>query len=269
MKILTTMLLALAALSSALGADCTRLTFSPLPSAQGWLYVPRSAPPAGPIETNVFSVDGTKLVLNTLGENQPVAYYKLHDVVPANAPFTLTLRARVLQTVGNEHAFRVKVDHDVLGRYYFVLTTNFLVTSIGGGVYAIDTTQFHTYRMEGVIGEPGRLYVDDVLLAQGGPAEGEVNEVSFGTEDGSNRVEITQLDFCVRRGPTVLASVACVDVCWDSLTNRLYQVQHRSSLTTNQWANLGNPVAGNGNTNCITDTVRGEPRRFYGVVETL
>jgi hypothetical protein len=268
MKIVTTILWAFAAFSPALGADLTRLTFSSLPSAQGWLYLPDPAPPTASIETNVFSVDGAKLVLNTLGENEPFTYYKLRGVVPSNALFTLTLRARVLQTIGNEHAFRVKVDHDVLGRYYFYLRTNSLLTSIGGGVYAIDATQFHAYRMEGVTGGPGRLYVDDVLLAEGGPAEGEDNEVAFGTEDGSNRVEITQLDFSVRRGPTVSASVACLDVCWDSLTNRLYQVQYRSTLTTNQWADLGNPVTGNGGTNCITDTVRGELRRFYRVVET-
>jgi hypothetical protein len=267
MKIIATIPLALAALSPALCADCTRLNFSSLPSAQGWLYLPYPTPPNAPIETNVFSVDGAKLVLNTLGENYAV-YYKLRGVVPSNAPFTLTLRARVLEALGEVHAFRVKVDHDVLGRYYFHLGTNSLGTTIGGGVYPIDATQFHTYRMEGVTGGPGRLYVDDVLLAEGGPAEGEDNEVAFGAEDGSNRVEITQLDFCARRGPTVSASVACIDVCWDSLNNRLCQVQYRCSLTTNQWANLGSPVAGNGGTNCITDTVRGEPRRFYRVVET-
>ncbi len=264
----TLVLLALVALSPAFGADCHQLNFTSLPSVQDWLYLPDPAPPTASVETNVFSVQGTKLLLNTVGHVEPFAYYKLLGVVPSNAAFTLRIRARVVQTIGSEHAFRVKVDHDVLGRYYFYLRTNSLVTSIGGGYLLIDATQFHTYRMEGVTGGPGRLYVDDVLLAEGGPAEGEANEVAFGTEDGSNRVEITQLDFCVRRGPTASASVSCMDVCWDSLTNRSYQVQYRSSFTTNQWANLGSPVAGNGGTNCITDTVRGEPRRFYRVIET-
>lgn len=267
MKVLTTLLLALAALSSAHGAECARLNFNSLPSAQGWLYLPFATPLPALIETNVFSVDGSKLILNTLGASDSTAHYKLRGVVPSNAFFSLTLRARVLQTLGNEYAFRVKVDHDVLGRYYFLLRTNSLLTSIGGGVHPIDATQFHTYRMEGVTGGLIRLSVDDVFLAEGMGSEGEVNEVSLGGEDGGALVEITQLDFCVRRGPTVSASVACMDVCWDSLTNRLYQVQYRSSLTTNQWVNLGNPVAGNGGTNCITDPVRGEPQRFYRVVE--
>lgn len=267
MKILTTLLLALAALPPAHGAECTRLNFNSLPSAQGWLYLSSITPPPALIETNVFSVDGTKLILNTLGASNSAAYYELRDVVPSDAFFSLTLRARVLQNIDNGYGFRVKVDHDVLGRYYFLLRTNSLLSNIGGGVHSIDATQFHTYRMEGVTGGLIRLSVDDVFLGEGTGSEGEVNEVSLTVEDGT-LVEITQLDFCVRRGPTVSASVACIDVCWDSLTNRLYQVQSRSTLTTNQWANLGNPVAGHGGTNCITDTIRGEPQRLYRVVET-
>jgi hypothetical protein len=79
---------------------------------------------------------------------------------------------------------------------------------------------------------------------------------------------ILELDaFSVPRAPYVTIAVACVDVCWNSLTNRMYQVQYRSDLTTNMWANLGAPSQGNGTTNCITETVRGEPQRYYRVQE--
>jgi hypothetical protein len=60
--------------------------------------------------------------------------------------------------------------------------------------------------------------------------------------------------------------VATVDVCWAGLTNQLYQVQYSSTLTTNTWVDLGNPMVGNG-ANCVTDAVRDIERRFYRVVD--
>lgn len=62
-------------------------------------------------------------------------------------------------------------------------------------------------------------------------------------------------------------SIASVDYCWTSISNVFYQVQYASTATTNQWTNLGNPIQGNGTTNCITDTVRGLPQRFYRVLQ--
>ncbi len=54
---------------------------------------------------------------------------------------------------------------------------------------------------------------------------------------------------------------------WQSLTNKSYQVQYQSALTTNAWTALGSPTPGNGTTNCIWDTVPpGEPQRFYRVI---
>jgi len=61
--------------------------------------------------------------------------------------------------------------------------------------------------------------------------------------------------------------VSVVDVCWESLTNRTYQVQYRSDLTTNMWSDLGSPAPGDGGTVCISDSVRGQLRRFYRVVK--
>jgi len=58
-----------------------------------------------------------------------------------------------------------------------------------------------------------------------------------------------------------------VEICWNAVSNRSYQVQYRSGLTTNAWTNLGSPVSGNGSTNCITDKVAVEqPQRFYRVL---
>jgi hypothetical protein len=69
--------------------------------------------------------------------------------------------------------------------------------------------------------------------------------------------------------PAATIRVSEVELCWNTASNRTYQVQYRSALTTNAWIDLGSPLAGNGSTNCITDKVPpGEPQRFYRIVTT-
>ena len=48
---------------------------------------------------------------------------------------------------------------------------------------------------------------------------------------------------------TATIRVSEVEVHWNAVTNRTYQVQYRSALTTNAWADLGSPLAGNDSTN--------------------
>lgn len=61
--------------------------------------------------------------------------------------------------------------------------------------------------------------------------------------------------------------VSQVELCWDSVTNFTYQVEYRSSLTTNSWVPLGSPRQGIGGIVCTNDTVSlGEPQRFYRVL---
>ena len=67
--------------------------------------------------------------------------------------------------------------------------------------------------------------------------------------------------------PNTTVRVSEVEVCWDSNSNRTYQVQYRSALTTNVWMNLGAPVPGAERRTCVTDKiVAEEPKRFYRVV---
>lgn len=56
-----------------------------------------------------------------------------------------------------------------------------------------------------------------------------------------------------------------VEIDWNSTNNVNYQVQYATSLDTNNWLNLGNPVAGNGTTNVVFDTMRGQTKKFYRV----
>ncbi len=56
-----------------------------------------------------------------------------------------------------------------------------------------------------------------------------------------------------------------VELCWQTATNAWYQLQYRSTLTTNQWTPLtGVWVVGDGTRYCTTDAIiLGTPQRFY------
>ena len=60
-----------------------------------------------------------------------------------------------------------------------------------------------------------------------------------------------------------------VEICWNSLSNFTYQLEYRSSLTTNSWVPLGSPLQGSGGIICTNDTISpGEPQKFYRTVKT-
>jgi hypothetical protein len=67
--------------------------------------------------------------------------------------------------------------------------------------------------------------------------------------------------------PTLAIRVSEVEVCWNTTSNRNYQLQFRSALTTNAWTDLGVPVEGNGSTICVANKVPlGQSQRFYRVL---
>ena len=66
--------------------------------------------------------------------------------------------------------------------------------------------------------------------------------------------------------PVVSIEVSKVEICFNSATNQNYQIQYRSGLTTNQWVNLGTPVAGNGAIMCSEQPAPAAAEgRFYRV----
>jgi YVTN family beta-propeller protein len=69
----------------------------------------------------------------------------------------------------------------------------------------------------------------------------------------------------INQSPSLTVAVSDVQVCWNSASNVLYQVEYRSALTTNTWQPLEGQVVGNGSTNCISDSILGQPARFYRV----
>ncbi len=62
--------------------------------------------------------------------------------------------------------------------------------------------------------------------------------------------------------PRARVRVGCVEVCWPSVTNVLYQVQWRNSFATNPWFNLGVPVNGTGSEICVPDFPQGTNRIY-------
>ena len=80
------------------------------------------------------------------------------------------------------------------------------------------------------------------------------------------RVDI--LSSSVLAQPLLRIRVSQVELCWDTVTNAAYQLQYRSTLTTNVWVAFSTAfVPGTGGTGCSNDTVySGEPQRFYRVI---
>jgi hypothetical protein len=63
----------------------------------------------------------------------------------------------------------------------------------------------------------------------------------------------------------VTIGVADVQICWESKSNRVYQLQYRTTLTTNLWTDLGVPISGTGSNICSVQPVT-EPQRFFRVL---
>jgi len=69
--------------------------------------------------------------------------------------------------------------------------------------------------------------------------------------------------------PRLSIRVSQVELCWDTTSNKVYQLQFSSSLTSNAWLPLGGTVTGNGLRYCTNDAVLpDQPQRFYQLVIT-
>jgi hypothetical protein len=85
-----------------------------------------------------------------------------------------------------------------------------------------------------------------------------------GATGGFVTPQVTQ--FIFEAPPLITIRTSQVEVCWNSKSNLTYQVQYRSSLTSNLWTSLVDCIRSVGSTSCISDNVVvGEPQRFYRV----
>lgn len=58
-----------------------------------------------------------------------------------------------------------------------------------------------------------------------------------------------------------------VEICWNSYSNTLYNVQYRSDLITNNWEDLFTNILATNNETCVFDDLPcGRPQRYYRVI---
>lgn len=68
--------------------------------------------------------------------------------------------------------------------------------------------------------------------------------------------------------PRLTVRVSAVQLSWNSVSGRDYQIQYRTALGGDEWSDLGEPVRGSGDIESLTDEVEeGQFARFYRVIE--
>lgn len=103
--------------------------------------------------------------------------------------------------------------------------------------------------------------LQDPSLPSNGPGR-------HGTTVGNGNFVLTELKLEADLLP-LAASIRLseAEICWVSQTNKTYQVEYRSNLTTNQWTPLFTNIMGTDETICVYDKiVAGAPQKFYRVV---
>lgn len=64
--------------------------------------------------------------------------------------------------------------------------------------------------------------------------------------------------------------ISQVEICWNSVPGRKYQVEYREVLSDVEWLPLGGAVLASGVSSCVSDSVLvGHPARYYRVQELL
>ena len=182
-----------------LPATSVILSFGTLPSAQGFTYDNSGNPVP---ESTIFSVDGTTLTQNSLGQPDGPSHniYRFNDIVNDTDPFTLKVRARMLDDEPTDSiGFFFSVNTGTERPEVFFGTDSLRSPSTVSITSAIDTSLFHDYRIEGTPGVAMfDLYVDDNLVAGSISASPtSENYIGLGDPTGSANAhaEITHFEF--------------------------------------------------------------------------
>ena len=177
--------MALAAIIVASPAAAYRLdvSFSALPSTQGWQYSTSGAP-----ESSVFSiVAGNTLVQNTIGIGAGGANYQLSNQLMAGQSISLSFTARILSEEGPPLDYGAISAGIGLGQEVFAIALrpgeirdfeNRLLSA------SVDTSIFHNYTLLITPSVDYKVLVDGVQIAVVAPSTGaQANYIYFG--DGS------------------------------------------------------------------------------------
>lgn len=194
------------------GVDAAPITLNPsiLPSNQGWDYSAVGLH-SGSIETNVFSVGGSVLNINSMGLSLSSItggsiVYRNSNVVTSALPTTLEWTSRTLEyernvaAAGQDFGFIAGFRSENL-IYHAGISTN-EITLIDGAGYkyiSVDATEYHTYRIDTIAGAPSYdFYIDDVLQVSATARTGtSANNIYFGDGTGgaNSNTDITDFEF--------------------------------------------------------------------------
>ena len=149
------------------------LGFSSLPSSQGWTYSTGSAIP----DMAVFSVNGTSLFQNTVGQGYSGFSYLQSNVVDPVAPFSISVTVRVtsyeVQSLNNPWGFSIGVGTGNEVYDLGIAPGNIRSSGTSGEGYlfstTVDVTQFHEYRIEAIPGQNFELFIDNVSYGTAPP----------------------------------------------------------------------------------------------------
>jgi hypothetical protein len=210
--LLTTLGFLLAMAGSAPAAPLNlALTFGSLPSAQGWTYTPAGAH-AGVPEANIFTLGGSVLTMNSMGQSNGVSGGSIFYVVTGGVTTTETKRlavhARCLQAEGSAGA------PGGVGGFFFGFTTgtaqfgfSITPTQVTGltsaGTVVVpgtfdNSTAFHDFILDWTSATSWHIYRDGTLIYTGTTGFAvSANRIIFGDGTGGANAhgEITSLTF--------------------------------------------------------------------------
>ena len=201
--------LAAAGLTQAAPQDFS-LTFSTLPSAQGWVYTPVGSH-AGTLEASVFSAGSGKLTQNSIGKGFGVSggsiLYDVNGIVTASESKQLRVTARCLQVEGSgsgaagQQGFAFGFNTGTVQYDVSITPTNIYTLGPSGTVNVAGTynnTVFQEYVLDYTPPTTFRIYRAGVLIHTGTSGFGfSGNRVFIGDATGgaNARAEITALRF--------------------------------------------------------------------------
>lgn len=191
-------------------AQDVSLSFSSLPSAQGWTYTP-SGSHAGAVESSIFSVASNTLSMNSMGQGFGVSggsiFYDLNGLVTATENKRLLVRARCLTFEGSGGASAGQqcfcFGFTTGTTQYDISITPTQVNTLGpsGNVAVAGTytnTTFHDWELEFTAPSSFRILRDGVQIHTGtGGSAVALNRlfIGDGTGGGNAQAEITSYRF--------------------------------------------------------------------------
>ena len=150
---------------------------------------------------------------------------------------------------------------------------DFVEPSVGtsAGCFYFDSTFTMTLKRNGLaVGSLTFNVPDDVAAFAGVQSDVAFDRLEIReTIGGCDNEFFGQFYTGTRPLPALSIRVSQVELCWQTDTNFLYQLEYREALSTNSWLPLGGPVLGTGARYCTNDSILpGQPQRFYQLVLT-